>query len=77
VGSGCWGWRAGLVGGPYEVTISYIGFKSHSKNNIYLSLGKTQNIDVALAEDSEVLDEIVVVSEGTGTFGSDQEQKQV
>jgi len=60
------------VGGPYEVTISYIGFKSHSKNNIYLSLGKTQNIDVALAEDSEVLDEIVVVSEGTGTFGSDR-----
>ncbi len=61
------------VGGPYEVTISYIGFKSQSKSNIFLSLGKTQNIDIKLAADSEVLDEIVVVSDrGTGTFGSDR-----
>ena len=30
-----------IIGGPYVVKISYIGFKENSKNNIFLSLGKT------------------------------------
>ncbi|WP_420322861.1 TonB-dependent receptor [Flagellimonas sp.] len=60
------------VGGPYEVTISYIGFKSNVKNDIFLSLGKTFNHNVGLQSDSQVLDEVVVVSDQTGTFGSDR-----
>ncbi|OQD43427.1 TonB-dependent receptor [Croceivirga radicis] len=60
------------VGGPYEVTISYIGFKSQSRNDVFLSLGKTFNLDVQLAEDSQQLEEVVVVSDQSGTFGSDR-----
>ena len=60
------------VGGPYEVTISYIGFKSNVKNDIFLSLGKTFNHNVGLISDSQVLDEVIVVSDQTGTFGSDR-----
>ena len=60
------------VGGPYEVTISYVGFKSNVKNDVFLTLGKTFNHNVALALDSQVLDEVVVVSDQTGTFGSDR-----
>lgn len=61
------------VGGPYEVTISYIGYKSQTDNNIFLTLGTTQNLEVLLLTDSQALEEVIVVSDrGTGTFGSDR-----
>ncbi|WP_343486045.1 carboxypeptidase regulatory-like domain-containing protein [Allomuricauda sp. d1] len=60
------------VGGPYEVTVSYVGFKTEVQNDIFLSLGKTSNVNFALATDSQELDEVVLVSDQTGTFGSDR-----
>lgn len=61
------------VGGPYTITISYIGYKEQVFNDVYLTLGKTENIDVSLVEDSQQLDTVVITgSGGTGTFGSDR-----
>ncbi len=60
------------VGGPYTVTISYVGFRDYQQDNIYLTLGKTFNVDVALVPDSQQLNEVVVTSDATGTFGSDR-----
>jgi Carboxypeptidase regulatory-like domain len=61
------------VGGPYTITISYIGYKEQAFNDVYLTLGKTENIDVSLVEDSQQLDTVVITgSGGTGTFGSDR-----
>ncbi|MFC4219935.1 TonB-dependent receptor [Flagellimonas marina] len=60
------------VGGPYEVTISYVGYKTNTQNDIFLTLGKTFNLDVVLVSDSQQLDEVVVVSDQSGTFGSDR-----
>lgn len=60
------------VGGPYEVTISYVGFKTETRNGIFLSLGKTYNLNIAMVADSQLLDEVVVVSDQTGTFGKDR-----
>ncbi|WP_375324742.1 carboxypeptidase regulatory-like domain-containing protein [Flagellimonas sp. GZD32] len=60
------------VGGPYEVTISYVGFATSIESEIYLALGKTYNHDVMLVSDSQQLDEVVVVSDVSGTFGSDR-----
>ena len=60
------------VGGPYEVTISFVGFKTQVEKDIFLSLGKTYNLDIMLVTDSQQLEEVVVVSDQTGTFGSDR-----
>lgn len=60
------------VGGPYEITISYIGFKEQTQNDIFLTLGKTFNLDVKLLTESQALDEVVVVADRGGTFGSDR-----
>lgn len=61
------------VGGPYSITISYVGYQSQTFNDVYLTLGKTQNLDVSLVTDSEQLDAVVIQgSGGTGTFGSDR-----
>ncbi|WP_222984433.1 TonB-dependent receptor [Flagellimonas meishanensis] len=60
------------VGGPYEVTISYVGFQTETRNDVFLSLGKTFNLDLSMVTDSQQLDEVVVVSDQSGTFGSDR-----
>ena len=61
------------VGGPYNVTISFVGYNEQSFNDVYLDLGKTQNIDVVLIEKTSELETIVIQgSGGTGTFGSDR-----
>jgi hypothetical protein len=60
------------VGGPYEVTISYVGFKSQVENDVFLTLGKTFNMDAKLIPESLALDEVIVTSDQAGTFGSDR-----
>ena len=61
------------VGGPYSVTISYVGFKSQTFDDVYLTLGKTYAIDVTMVEDTEELETVVIKGTGgTGTFGSDR-----
>ncbi|MFD0991939.1 TonB-dependent receptor [Tenacibaculum geojense] len=60
------------VGGPYKVTFSYIGFKSQEVEGIYLTLGKTTNINGVLAEDGEQLEEVVISSSKSKIFNSDR-----
>lgn len=47
-------------GGPYEITVSYIGFKSEKLENVYLKLGESTTIDINLLEDATHLGEVVV-----------------
>ncbi|WP_411032022.1 carboxypeptidase regulatory-like domain-containing protein [Spongiimicrobium sp. 3-5] len=60
------------VGGPYEVTISYVGFKNQVRDDVFLTLGKTFNFDSKMVSESQALDEVIVVSDRGGTFGSDR-----
>ncbi len=60
------------VGGPYKVTVSYVGFKEQIHNDIFLILGKTFTLDVKLVTESQALDEVIVISDRGGTFGSDR-----
>ncbi|MEJ2113561.1 MAG: TonB-dependent receptor, partial [Flavobacteriaceae bacterium] len=61
------------VGGPYTITISYRGYKEQTFDNVFLTLGKTENLDVNMISDSEELEAVVIQgSGGTGTFGSDR-----
>ncbi|QRM89968.1 TonB-dependent receptor [Lacinutrix sp. WUR7] len=60
------------VGGPYQVTITYIGFKDQIFNDVYLTLGKTTNIDAVMATDTESLDEVIITTSTSGTFSSDR-----
>ncbi len=61
------------VGGPYTVTMSFVGFKNQEFSDITLTLGKTLSLDVKLTPDSQELEEVVL--QGTGgnnTFGNDR-----
>ena len=61
------------VGGPYTVTITYLGYDSQIFNNVYLDLGITFNLNIVLSEDTQQLDTVVITgSTGKSTFGSDR-----
>jgi outer membrane receptor for ferrienterochelin and colicin len=57
-------------GGPYKVTISYIGFNEFVKENIYLQLGESLRISPALSETATALDEVVLTGTQNGIFNS-------
>jgi outer membrane receptor for ferrienterochelin and colicin len=60
------------AGGPYEVEISYIGYQTQKFTDVQLSLGQNAVLDAALSENSEVLQEIVVVSAGRNNMRTDR-----
>ena len=51
------------TGGPYSVTVSYIGFQPKSYKGITLQLGENYDLGVEMSEDANELQEVVV----TGT----------
>ena len=51
------------VGGPYQIKVTYVGFREFQKNDIYLSLGQTSALNVKLEETAETLDAVVVVAD--------------
>ena len=48
------------TGGPYEVTVSYIGYQSKTVKGITLQLAETYNLAIWLSEDATQLAEIVI-----------------
>ena len=49
-------------GGPYEVTVQFVGMTPYKKDGIYLSLGETFKLNADLADEAKELQEVVVVS---------------
>ena len=48
------------TGGPYEVTVSYIGFQPKTIKGVILELAETYNLAVWLSEDANELAEVVI-----------------
>lgn len=53
-------------GGPYTITVTYIGYQKASLSNISLALGETETLNVELASDTQQLSAVSV----RGTRGS-------
>ena len=47
-------------GGPYTVTISFVGFRSEKNENINLALGNNPDVNISLNSDNKSLQEVVV-----------------
>ena len=50
------------VGGPYTVTATFVGFQKQEFTELYLELGKTLDLNINLAGESQDLQEVKVVS---------------
>jgi len=49
------------VGGPYKVTISYVGYESYVNNEVYLNLGQTYRLSSKLGEKAATISGVEVV----------------
>ena len=64
------------IGGPYVVTISFVGYKTETQNDITLLLGQTHKANFNLEESSTTLNEVVVVSGQSKVFNSSRNGSQ-
>ena len=60
------------VGGPYTVTVSYLGYQTDVTEGINLKLGEKRQLDLVLTEDGETLDEVVVSARKNSVINSDR-----
>lgn len=60
------------VGGPYKLTVTFVGYDRTEKNEIYLSLGNTANVDILIAETGTDLQEIEITASRGDVFNPDR-----
>src|SRR6478609_6316005 len=60
------------VGGPYKVTVSFIGYETVERNDVYLSLGNTTDVNLTLKESGTQLEEVVVTAGKGDIINSDR-----
>ena len=53
------------TGGPYAVTVSYIGFQPKTLKGIMLQLGETYDLGVWISEDANELSEVVITGKAS------------
>ncbi len=68
---GAYNLRNMRVGGPYRVTVTFVGFDDFVREGIMLSLGETYKLDVQLAESAVELQEVQVVAD-RGIFDAER-----
>jgi hypothetical protein len=60
------------VGGPYKVTVSFVGYKEAFKEGISAPLGSAANVNVAIGEDAQVMEEVVITANKADVFSSNR-----
>jgi len=55
-------------GGPYKLTVSFVGFEAFEKNEIYLTLGQTLKVNVKLSETATELSGVEIVATKNDMF---------
>jgi hypothetical protein len=60
------------VGGPYKVTVTFIGSHKEEFNDVYLELGKTFSLDVVLTDESQTLEEVKIINTNNKIFQSNK-----
>ena len=58
------------TGGPYTLTVSFVGYRVEEISGIRLGLGEDRNFNITLVEDHVALAEVIVVGATDRTFNS-------
>ena len=64
------------IGGPYTITVSFIGFKSETENDVTLLLGQSHKSNFVLKEATTTLQEVVVTSGHNKVFNESRNGSQ-
>ncbi len=60
------------VGGPYKITVSFVGYNNQITENIFLELGQNYRLDVSLSESAVQLGDITITAERDGIIRPDR-----
>lgn len=60
------------VGGPFTVIVSYTGFESQTRENLYTNLGTATNVNFSLQEAGVMVDEVTILANRNDIFSSDR-----
>ena len=60
------------VGGPYTITVSFVGYQSKRETGLRLDLGESRDISLQLRPKTQQLDEVQVVEERGAVFDEDR-----
>jgi len=60
------------VGGPYTITISYVGLQTKEIADVYLTLGQSYNFSSVLQADSQQLEEVVLEASTDKAFSNER-----
>lgn len=60
------------IGGPYTVTVTYIGYRDNITEGISLKLGEKRFLNLLLNDDSQTLDEVVVRANQNSLINSER-----
>lgn len=60
------------VGGPYKVTVSFVGYKEQIQEGVFAALGTTANVNMVIASDEAILQEAVVTAERSSIFSGNR-----
>jgi len=56
------------VGGPYEVTVTFVGYQPFVRGGIFLNLGQTYRLEAQLTDDIQELEELEIVAKRGEVF---------
>src|SRR5690349_500072 len=60
------------AGGPYDVKVSFVGYKEQSRSEVYLELGQNLVINFSMVAESTDLQDVVVTATTDPTLNSDK-----
>jgi tetrahydromethanopterin S-methyltransferase subunit B len=60
------------VGGPYTVTVSFVGFRTRTENVPALALSQDLTLDFTLQDDAQTLEEVLVVATKDEVLNADR-----
>ncbi len=60
------------VGGPYKVTVSYVGYSEQVQDNIFANLGTAANVNFNMQDEGTQLQEVTVRTNRSDVFSSER-----
>jgi len=58
------------IGGPYTISISFVGYQTMEYTDVYLDLGSAFDLNVQMVNDSQQLEEVVISTTKSSTFNN-------
>ncbi|GAA4835698.1 TonB-dependent receptor plug domain-containing protein [Algivirga pacifica] len=64
--------RGMRVGGPYNISVSFIGYQKQDINGLFLKLGESKKLNITLVEDAVNLEEVEVTAKLSSDINSER-----